>query len=52
MWDELRKDGERMEEIAIKLGDRQDIWQDRYIYWIAKALYDTIRCVLHLRRGL
>ena len=33
-----RADKERMDEIADKLSDRQDIWQDRYIYWIAVAI--------------
>ena len=32
------EDKERMDEIADKLSDRQDIWQDRYIYWIAVAI--------------
>lgn len=39
--DELVKDADRMENICILLGDRQDIWQDRLVYWIAVA-------VLHL----
>ena len=32
------EDKERMDEIASKLSHRQDIWQDRYIYWIAVAI--------------
>lgn len=32
------KDKERMDEIAGKLVDRQDIWQDRFIYWMAVAI--------------
>jgi hypothetical protein len=32
------KDKERMDEIAERLYQRQDIWQDRYIYWIAVAI--------------
>ena len=43
----LIKDAERMEEVIDKLADRKDIWQDRYIYWIAVAIYHII---LHLRK--
>lgn len=32
------EDKERMDEIAERLSERQDIWQDRYIYWIAVAI--------------
>ena len=32
------KDKERMDEITERLSQRQDIWQDRYIYWIAVTL--------------
>ena len=32
------RDKERMDEIAERLSERQDIWQDRYVYWIAVAL--------------
>jgi hypothetical protein len=32
------KDKEHMDEIAERLSEHQDIWQDRYIYWIAVAL--------------
>lgn len=32
------RDKERMDEIAERLSQRQDIWQDRYVYWIAVAL--------------
>lgn len=31
-------DRERMDQIAERLSERQDIWQDRYIYWIAVTL--------------
>lgn len=33
-----RTDKERMDIIAERLVHRQDIWQDRYIYWIAVAI--------------
>ena len=32
------RDKERMDEIAGRLSQRQDIWQDRYIYWVAVAI--------------
>lgn len=32
------RDKERMDEIAGRLSERQDIWQDRYIYWMAVAI--------------
>ena len=32
------EDKERMDEIAERLSQRQDIWQDRYVYWIAVAI--------------
>ena len=32
------EDKERMDEIGWRLKDRQDIWQDRYIYWMAVAI--------------
>ena len=32
------KDKEHMDEIANKLSERQDIWQDRFIYWMAVAI--------------
>jgi hypothetical protein len=33
-----RTDKERMDIIAERLVHRQDIWQDRYIYWMAVAI--------------
>ena len=32
------EDKKNMDEIADKLADRQDIWQDRYVYWMAVAI--------------
>ena len=43
----LKEDAERMEEVMIRLGKRQEIWQDRYIYWIAVAIYHIIK---HINR--
>ena len=33
-----RADKEKMDIITERLVHRQDIWQDRYIYWIAVAI--------------
>ena len=41
--EELVKDADRMENICIMLGDRQDIWQDRLVYWIAVAVLHLLR---------
>ena len=40
------KDKERMDEIAERLSQRQDIWQDRYIYWIAVALGHILEWII------
>lgn len=43
----LKRDAENMQEIMERTADRCDIWQDRFIYWIAVAIYHII---LHLNR--
>ena len=40
------KDKERMDEIAERLSERQDIWQDRYIYWITVAIGHILEWVV------
>ena len=37
----LKEDATRMEEVCCRLAQPTDIWQDRFVYWIAVA-------VLHL----
>ena len=44
----LSKDAERMEEIMATTADRCDIWQDRFIYWIAVAIYHIIQRISRL----
>ena len=51
MRDELIKDMDNMENIMIQLGDHSDIWQDRFIYYIAKAIYDLLKVVIKLQNG-
>ncbi len=38
----LTEDRENMEEILVRTADRCDIWQDRFIYAIARAIYDIL----------
>lgn len=40
------KDKERADEIAERLAERQDIWQDRYIYWLAVAVGHLLEWVV------
>ena len=44
----LRQDAEHMEEIMSRTADRCDIWQDRFIYWIAVAIYHIIQRISRL----
>lgn len=44
--DELLKDARHMEEISEKTANRCDIWQDRYVYWIAVALLHILSWIL------
>lgn len=44
----LKDDAERMEEIMCKTADRCDIWQDRFVYWIAVAIYHLIQRINRL----
>ena len=41
-----KEDKEHMDEIAYKLSERQDIWQDRYIYWIAVAIGHILEWII------
>lgn len=43
IMNELKKDMENMENCMIRLGGRTDIWQDRMIYVICKAVLDLCR---------
>ena len=38
----LMEDREYMEEILIHTAERTDIWQDRFIYAMACAIYDIL----------
>lgn len=43
---QLLKDKDRMEEIALRTVDRADIWQDRFIYWMAVALIHILDWII------
>jgi len=49
MKKELTRDLENMETIMERTADRCDIWQDRFIYWIAKAIYDMGKAIIRLQ---
>ena len=38
----LMEDREYMEEIMCKTAEPTDIWQDRFIYMIARSIYDIL----------
>lgn len=42
---QLIKDMENMEEIMCRTAERCDIWQDRFIYHIALAIYDILKWI-------
>lgn len=46
--DELIRDMDAMEDGMIRTGQRTDIWQDRLVWAICKAVYDVIRFILRM----
>lgn len=48
----LVRDAENMEEITQRLATRDDIWQDRYIYWIAVAVLHLLEEVIKIKREM
>lgn len=44
--DQLKRDLDEIEEAMIRLGGRADIWQDRLLWHICRAIYDLILYVL------
>ena len=52
MEKQLLKDMENMENCMIRLGERTDIWQDRMIYVIAKAVFDLCRWAVRREKSL
>lgn len=46
MRDRLIKDIDAMEQVMTKTADRCDIWQDRAVYAIAKAVWDILQFII------
>lgn len=40
------EDMNNMEEVLFKLAKREDIWQDRFVYAIAKAVWDILYYIM------
>lgn len=49
--DELRKDAEAMEEAMSRVAGRCDIWQDRIIYAICRAVWHLLQAELRRNGG-
>ena len=47
--DDLVRDATRIEEIAERTAGRCDIWQDRYIYWMAVAILHLLQDAIKRR---
>lgn len=41
--DQLIRDLDEIEEAMIRLGGRADIWQDRMLWHICRAIYDLLK---------
>lgn len=50
MKDELIQDLTNMEDAMSRVADRSDIWQDRLIYAICKAVYDLLKWAIRRDR--
>lgn len=44
--DELIRDMDNMEDGMIRTGQRADIWQDRLVWALCKAVYDILVWIL------
>jgi len=51
MRSDLIEDLEAMEQGMIRTADRCDIWQDRLIYSMCKAIYDLLRWAIRKERA-
>ncbi|MBQ3502352.1 MAG: hypothetical protein IJA72_01645 [Clostridia bacterium] len=40
------EDIEHCEDMMAVLATRQDIWQDRFLYWICKSIYDILKYIV------
>lgn len=48
----LGRDAENMQEITERLVMKDEIWQDRYIYWIAVAVLHLLEEVIKLKEKI
>lgn len=46
---QIVRDLENMETVMSRTAARSDIWQDRYVYWMAKAIWDILTWIV--RKG-
>lgn len=44
--DELIHDAEMMEDAMSRVAKRSDIWQDRIVYALCKAVYDILQVMI------
>ena len=51
MRDQLLRDLDTMEDAMTRLGGRCDIWQDRMLWHICRAIYDLLRWVIRKEDG-
>ena len=38
-----------MEEVMIRTADKCDIWQDRFIYIMARSIYDILHTLIKMK---
>lgn len=51
MTNELMQDLDAMEDAMLRTADRCDIWQDRLIYSMAKAIYHLLKWAIRKERS-
>jgi len=48
----LLEDKEYMEEILERTAERCDIWQDRFIYMMARSIYDILDTLIKIKEKI
>lgn len=46
MNESLKRDLKNMEDAALLIGEKSDIWQNRIIYWMAVAIFHILTWIL------
>lgn len=49
--EELIRDMDAMEDVMCRTANRADIWQDRCVYAMAKAIYHILTYIIRKERG-